>query len=109
MAFRGVEIKTTIDEKFRLIIPSELIEARNIGDFVELINSEVGGRFITRIYYHDSGIDEALKIRVRKGKNSSRVTLVKSLRERSDSFLFDGQVLIVDRGKYLEILPWPAC
>jgi bifunctional DNA-binding transcriptional regulator/antitoxin component of YhaV-PrlF toxin-antitoxin module len=108
MTFRGIEVRTTVDEKFRLIIPSEIIEAKGIKQFVELVNSEVGGHLITRIYYRDSGIRESLKVKVKKSKSSFRVTLSKSIRDNSFSFFYGRNILVVDKGKYLEILPWPA-
>jgi bifunctional DNA-binding transcriptional regulator/antitoxin component of YhaV-PrlF toxin-antitoxin module len=107
MAFKGAGVNASVDNKFRLIIPSEIIEARNIGDFVELVNREAGGRLITRIYYHDSGIRKALRVKLSKSKESFRVTLVKAIREESLSFFYGRYVMLVDKGRYMEILPWP--
>jgi len=109
MAFREAEISATVDEKFRLIIPSEIVKTRKIRNFVELVNSdEDGGYLITRIYYHKSGIKEALKVRLDKDRKSSRVTIIKAIREKSFSFFYKRNVMLVDKGSYLEILPWPA-
>jgi bifunctional DNA-binding transcriptional regulator/antitoxin component of YhaV-PrlF toxin-antitoxin module len=109
MTFRGAEIDVKVDEKSRLIIPKEIVETKGIGEFVEVVNSEVRGHLITRVYYHDSGIGRALKVKISKSGSSFRITLVKSIREKSFSFFYGNHVLVVDKGKYLEILPWPVC
>ena len=108
MTFKGAEIDATVDEKSRLIIPKEIVDTKGIGEFVEIVNSEVGGHLITRVYYHDSGIDRALRVKISKNGSSFRITLVKSIRERSFSFFYGNHVMVVDKGRYLEILPWPA-
>jgi hypothetical protein len=105
--FSGVEINRTIDEKFRLIIPVEIVKTKSIGKSVYLINKKIKGYYLTRIYYQKPKIATAVEIRLNKTSLGSRLTIIKSIRKKSFSFFYEDRVMLVDKGNYLEILPWP--
>lgn len=105
--FGGVEIGRTMDEKFRLNIPVEIVRTKTLRGFVYLVNEKLEEHYLTRIYYRKPRIPAAVKVRLDKTQSDYRVTIIKSIREKSFSFFYENQVMIVDKGDYLEILPWP--
>lgn len=117
MVFKGVEINTSLDHRFRLNIPGEIVKTKEIGPMVFLANVKIKDRLLTRIYYHEPRKTKRfIRVRVEKTKSGHRVTLVKSIRAQSDSFYYEKifqtkkplPVMIIDGGDFMEILPWPA-
>jgi hypothetical protein len=108
MASLRVEAPAFIDEKFQLVVSNDFCKTKKIGDFVELVNKRIGGKIIIRIYYHASRILDALRVEVARDETSSIIALSQIAKKNPSAFCYGRNVMIIDRGKYLEILPWPS-
>ena len=107
--FIGVEVVKFLDQRYRLIIPEEIVRTKQVGGYVYLVNKKVAGRSIARVYYNKPKIKCFIEAKVNETKKGiHRVTVVKSIRQNSFSFFYGKSVMVVDAGDFLEILPWPS-